>query len=764
MLLAPLPYKDPERLVRIWETNSAKGMSRSRVSRGNYADWRRTAASFEAIEAFYPASEQIVSIDGEAEAVRLAMVTRGFAGMLGVEPIVRHDSPHGYFLSYSYWQRRFGGDPGVVNRSMQQDTFAVPVLGVMPRGYDFPTGADAWGVMSFGHERGARNLNVVARVRDGVSIEQARAELQAIEANLARSYPTENTGWTVDVEPLRDTLMETARPTLWLLYAGVSLLAALALFNAAVLYAVRGAARVRNVAIRVALGASRARILAQVAADSLLVCIAAGAVAIGVAWVAIHALVAQAPMSIPRIVEIGMAPSAIGSAVVLTAAAMAVMFLAGAANTRLAVNRLRLRANVTSGRIRTAFTVGEIAACVCLLTVSSHVIREFIALRQAPIGFDSSHVITARIELPLMKAGEHVRHYPTRRFGKTALDLVAAARELPGVADAAVMMRTPLGRPSGVTTYRVLPGARTGPIGNSLPVTGPDTKTALLRVVDTGYFKVLRVPLLEGRAFTAADRLDDLQIDDFDADRGAGAAIVSETFARREWPGETTLGRYLEVNDASYRSVEIVGVAADIPDGPGADAAPVVYLPFAQDPLIGFTLLARTSLDPAALSSPLRERLRVFGTDVTAFDVRPLDEVVDAALMSPRFTSRLMGAFGMAAIGFTAVALYAVVALIVTLRERDLAIRLAIGAEPSMLLRAILGQGLRLAFIGIAIGLVAALALGRVLQSTVAAVGTDPISMTISVPALMLLTTLAATYLPARRAAAIDPLLLLRSE
>jgi hypothetical protein len=205
------------------------------------------------------------------------------------------------------------------------------------------------------------------------------------------------------------------------LYAGVSLLAALSIFNAAVLYAVRGAGPVRNVAIRVALGASCARILAQVAAESAILCTAAGSAAIGIAWLLLHAVVARAPISIPRVVEVGMTPYPIGCGVVLAAAAMAAMFLAGAANTRPAVDRLRMHANVTSGRVRIAFTVGEIAACVCLLTVSSHVIREFIALRQAPIRFDSSHVITARIELPLMKAGEHVRHYPTRRLAKTAL-------------------------------------------------------------------------------------------------------------------------------------------------------------------------------------------------------------------------------------------------------------------------------------------------------------------------------------------------------
>ena len=561
MLLSPLPYKDPEQLVRIWEANPSKGIERSRVSRGNYADWRQLSTSFETIEAFYPSSEQVISIDGEAEVIRLAMFTKGFGAMLGVEPLVRHDAPRGYLLSYAYWQRRFGGDPGAVDRPVHEDTYVVPVLGVMPRGYDFPTGADAWSVMSFGRERGARNLNVVARLKRGVSLEQGRAELQTLEAELARRYPAENAGWTVEVEPLQLTLMEPVRPTLWLLYAGVSLLAALSIFNVAVLYAVRSAARIRNAAIRIALGASHGRILAQVATDSIVLCGTAGAAAIAIAWIVVRAVVAQAPMSIPRIVEVQLTPYAIGGAVILVAAAAIVVFIAGAASARPATDRLRTHTNSASSWLLTAFTIGEIAGCVCLLTVSSHVVREFIALRQAPLGFDPSHVISARIELPLLKAGEHVKHYPTRRFARTALDVVAAARELPGVTGAAVAMRTPLGRPSAVTTFRVLESARTGSIRDTAPVAGPDTRTALLRVVDPGYFAVLRIPIVDGRAFTAADRLDDRQIDDFDADRGAGAAIVSEAFARREWRDGKAVGRYLDVEDASYRSVEIVGVA-----------------------------------------------------------------------------------------------------------------------------------------------------------------------------------------------------------
>jgi putative ABC transport system permease protein len=230
MLLAPLPYKNPEQLVRIWEANPSKGISRSRVSRGNYADWRRTTASFQSIEAFSPPSERIVSIAGEPEVIHVAMFTKDLAAMLGVEPLVRDESPHGRLLSYSYWQRRFGGDPSVVNRSMQQNLVTVPVMGVMPRGYDFPTGADAWSVMSFGHERGARNLDVVARLKPGVSVEQARAELQAIEANLARSYPTEN---AIGAEPsalLRSVLRRGLR--LAIIGVAIGLAAALVLGRA----------------------------------------------------------------------------------------------------------------------------------------------------------------------------------------------------------------------------------------------------------------------------------------------------------------------------------------------------------------------------------------------------------------------------------------------------------------------------------------------------------------------------------------------------
>jgi predicted permease len=770
VLLEPLPYRDPAGLVRIWERNASREIWRSRVSRGNYADWRRDARSFDAIEAFYDPSDALVQFDDEPEIVHSAAVTHGFMEMMGVRPLLGRADSDGFVLSYSFWQRRFGGDPSVIGRRIISEGrrgHPVTLIGVMPRGFDFPTGADIWATMSFGTEREARNVNVLARLRQGVSLEQARAEMTTLSARLATAYPAANAGWQADIEPFKATLVSDLRPRLWLLYLAVSLVMLIAIVNVGVLFVARGTRQLRDVAIRMALGATGWRIARQIFLECLLLAAAAAGLAAALAYVALRLMFTWAPASVPRLVEVGLDAQVLWMTAGLALGSAILLGMLGTARARLRPETLRTgQGDLAQHRstVRTALFVGQVAACVCLLVVSAHVIRGFVALAQAPLGFEPSNLLTMQVRQPIVKPGEVVKHYPTRRFLRTAEAITAFASRLPGVREAGLAMYAPVAHRQATTSYRVLQGAVTGPLTGAPPLEGPDVRQASLGIVDSRFFAAAGVPLIEGRIFTAADRLDERQIDDFDADRGVGAAIINASLAHSLWPDKSPIGRHLAVSDASYRSVRVVGVVGDVLESPGQPPAPTIYLPYAQTPMDRFTLLVRTAGSPLSLAEPLRAGLRRFGTDVEGFNVRTMEQVVGTALRGPRFTSRVMSVFGVVAIVFTAVGLYTVLSFFVALRQRELAVRLAIGADPRQLTGWVIARGLRLSGLGVVLGLLATLASTRVLGSAVPGFDAgSPIAFAI-VPALVMASAFAASYIPARRAAAVDPIAALKSE
>lgn len=770
VLFEPLPYRDPAGLVRIWESNPSRDIRHSRVSRGNFADWRTDARRFQAIEAFYEPSDALVQFDEEPEIVHSAAVTHGFMGMMGVRPLLGRADSDGFVLSYRFWQRRFGGDPSIIGRRVISEGHRghpVTLIGVMPPGFDFPTGADMWATMSFGTERAARNVNVLARLRRGVSFEQASAEMSTLSGRLAAAYPAANAGWHADIEPFKATLVSDLRPRLWLLYLAVSLVLIIAIVNVGVLFVARSTRQLRDVSIRMALGATGWRIARQIFRECLLLAAVAGSLAAALAYAALRFMLAWAPASVPRLVEVGldgqvlwmMAGLALGTAVLLA--------VLGTARTRLRPETLRTgQGDLTRHRstVRTALFVGQVAACVCLLIVSAHVIRGFVALAEAPLGFEPSNLLTMQVRQPIVKPGEVVKHYPTRRFLRTAEAITALASRLPGVRDVGLAMYAPVAHRQATTSYRVLPGAVNGPLIGAPPIEGPDVRQASLGIVDGGFFAAVGVPLIEGRVFTAADRLDERQIDDFDADRGSGAVIINESLARLLWPDESPLGRHLAVSDASYRSVRVVGVVGDVLESPGQPPAPTIYLPYAQTPMDRFTLLVRTAGSPLSLAEPLRAGLRQFGTDAEGFNVRSMEQVVGTALSGPRFTSRVMSVFGIVAILFTAVGLYTVLSFFVALRQRELAVRLAIGADPRQLTGWVIARGLRLSGLGVALGLLATVALTRVLRSAIPGFDASSTTTLAIVPALVMASAFAASYIPARRAAAVDPIAALKSE
>jgi putative ABC transport system permease protein len=772
LLLQPLPYADPDRLVRLWETNPQQGISRSAVSRGNFFDWRERAASFDYIEAFGSPGDRLVRFgSSDPEIMRQASGTDTFLEMLGVAPVIGGNTK-GLRLSHAFWQRRFGGDLDVVGAKYVFEGFAAQpstVGAVMPKGFDFPAGADAWRVMSFGRERSARDLSVLARVKPGVSLEQARAEMEVLAAALAAEHPAENAGWRVEMVPLHETIVGDVRATLWLLYGAVCLLLVIAVSNAAGLVLARLTQIQRDRAVRLALGASVWRLLRQQMFECGLLAGAAGLGGLAIAGAAIKVMLALAPPTIPRLSEIRVTSEIVSVTLAVAAVVGLLLWVLSAFGNRLRVTALtaggRQAGSAWTTRTRSAIVVGQIAFCVGLLMASALVVRSFLVIQGAPNGFDSGGVLSVQIRHPIMNAGEVVKHYPTRRFVRVTDELVTAAHSLPGVESTAGAWYAPFTRRSARRTdYMILDKALIGPLSGAAEITGPGVRDAQLQISTPGYFTTLRIPLLAGRPFGPADRLAEREIDDRDAPRGAGVAIISAALARREWPTGGALGRFLAVSNASYRSVQVIGIVGDVRSAPGTEPVPAIYLPYAQAPESEVTLLVRTTGDPSAIAPELRNRLRTFGAEIGAFNVRTMDEIVAGALARPRFNSAVMAWFGAAGVLFMAAGLYSLLSFVVAQRTRELAVRLAVGASAGHILRLVVGRGLALAIVGTAVGAGSGwLGHGLVRSVLPEILPGDP--WTILIPAgAVLAVALLASYIPARRAARIDPVVALRTE
>jgi predicted permease len=569
--------------------------------------------------------------------------------------------------------------------------------------------------------------------------------------------------------PLHETIVGDVRATLWLLYGAVCLLLVIAVSNAAGLVLARLAQLRTDRAVRLALGASVFRLLRQQCFECGLLAAAAGLSGLAIASATINLMLVLAPPTIPRLSEIRVTSEIVSATLAVAAIVGLLLWVLSAFGNRLPVTALtaggRQAGSASTTRIRSAIVVGQVAFCVGLLMASAMVVRSFLIIQSAPNGFESGGVLSVQIRHPIMKPGEVVKHYPTRRFVRVTEDILNAAQAVPGVESTAGAWYAPLARRSPRRTdYTILEKPLIGPLSGAAEITGPGLREAQLQIATPAYFTTLRIPLLAGRAFDSSSRLGENEIDDRDAPRGTGVAIISASLARREWPTGGALGRYLAVSNASYRSVQVIGIVGDVRSAPGAEPMPAIYLPYAQAPMSEVTLFVRTAGDPSAVAPEVRNRLRTFGADIGAFNVRTMDEIVAAALAKPRFSSAVMSWFGAAGVLFTATGLYSLLSFLVAQRTRELAVRLAVGASSGDILRLVVGRGLALGVVGTAVGAGAGwLGHGIVRSALPEILPADP--WTILIPAgAVLAVALLASYIPARRATRIDPVIALRAE
>ncbi|HXG65436.1 MAG TPA: ABC transporter permease [Blastocatellia bacterium] len=763
VLLRPLRYKNPGQLVWIRETNFAAGIESEPASPPNYTDWRSQNESFTDMAAFANTAA-ILTDAGEPERIPGSAVTSNFFDVLGVNALLgRTFMPHEdqagnqrvAVLSYGLWARRFGADPNIIGATVMFNGNPYTIIGVMPQDFQHPVPgarnpAQLWLPLVFDmsqeHRRGDY-LGVIARRKPEVSLEQARAEMQAIAARLEQQYPATNTGWSVSVTPLHEHFVGDVRPALLVLLGAVCFLLLIACANVANLLLARAAARQKEIAIRAALGAGRWRVVRQLLTESVILALMGGAGGLVLAMWGIEALQALSPETIPRLNELSLDGRVVGFTLAVSLLTGIVFGLAPA----LQVSSPRLNETLKEGgrgsaegargnRIRSLLAATEIALALVLLVGAGLMIRSFLRLQDVNPGFRTERVLTTQLLLPRSKykEGPQVAAFSTQ--------LLERVGSLPGVEAAGLIDILALSGGGNFLGFSVE--------GRPLPPAGqnPDAETF---VIGGDYFRTMGIPLMKGRLFTRQDNLD-----------APGAVIISETMARRFWPDEDPMGKRITTgNPQTGPWFTVVGIVGDVRHQElSAEPYPQMYFPYTQRPRNSFTLVARTSSDPLAMVAAIRSQVQEMDPNQPLYNVRTMEQVLADSIGRPRFNTLLIAIFAVVALILATVGIYGVISYSVTQRTHEIGIRMALGARATDILAMVFKQGLKLALAGVAVGLAGAFALTQLMSSLLFGVtAADPITY-VAISLLLTGVALAASYLPARRATKVDPMVALRYE
>jgi putative ABC transport system permease protein len=766
VLLEPLPFRDPGRLVVLWETNVRRPGRPNVLGPANVIRWSERSTAFERIAPFYDYRINLTGAGAPEEVVGMD-VTPDFFPTLGVSPVIgrafaEDEGPEGHdavaILSYGLWQRRFAGDPGVVGGTVQLNARTVTIIGVMPADMRLflPHGslaakpADLWMPFAFTaahREPRGRYMSAIARLKPGIALTEAQAQMDIIASGLAREFPQFDTGWSAWVVPIQRELSGDLRPALLVLTGAVAFVLLIACANVANLLLARGATRQREIAIRSALGAGRIRVVRQLLTESVVLCLLGGGVGLLVAQWGLALLLAISPASLADLGSVHLSYPVLGftAAVSLTTAIVcgfAPAFEGSRSNVQEALKdgARQIGASVRHRHIRQGFVVGEIALAVVLLVGAGLMIRSFGALRHVNPGFDAHNVLTARVTVP-------TRRYDTdaKRIDFFA-NLSARLSALPGVESAGTGSYLPLAGPGAGTGFTIV--GRPAP----LPGQGPVTDVS---VCDNGYFRALKIPLRRGRTFAEREMREKSNV-----------VVINETLAKRYFPNEDPVGQSLVIAMASPNvPTEIIGVVGDLRfTDLAVEARPMTFWPHPQLAYSAMTLTLRTTSDPASFAPLVEREVRAMDKDQPVADVRTMDQWVARTLSQARFSSTLLTTFAGLALALAAIGIYGVMSYSVSQRTSEIGIRLALGADARNILGMVVGSAARLAAIGLAIGVVLSLALSRTLASLLyETAGTDPFTF-LAVVAGLGAVAIAASYFPARRASRIAPVDALRTQ
>jgi putative ABC transport system permease protein len=762
VLLKPLPYPESDRLVWLREVNPANNIPDEPASAPNFNDWRTDARTLDGVAA-YSETALTMTGDGEPERIPAAATSANFFRVLGVAPALGRDflaeeetqgKNRVVVISHGLWRRRFGASPNVIGQALTFGGNQFTVVGVAPPDFKNPVPgakpAEAWFPLAFNFDPSRRRsdfLSVFARLKQGATVEQARAELEGVGARLARDYPATNTGWSVSLVPLREKVVGDVRLALLVLMGVVGFLLLIACANVANLLLARATSRRQEIAVRSALGAGRRRLVRQFLTESVLLALAGGALGLLFAWWGVELLVSLSPGNIPRLDEVGLDRSVLlftFGVSLLTGVVFGLLPALQASKTDLASSLKEggsrgATAGAGASRLRNVLVVSEIAIAVVLLAGAGLMIRSFEAIRDVDPGFRPDRTLTSDFSLPAAKYKEDAQ--VTSFFEQ----LGARAAAMPGVERVGLVSNIPF---SG--------GDIAGFVIDGRPEPPPEqVLDAEYRVVSPDYFDVMGIPVVRGQLFTERDRAG-----------SPAATVINETMARRYWPGEDPIGKRINLGDPSsspWRT--IVGVVRDIRnESLDKEPYPQMYAPLAQFPRRQMTLVARTSGEPSALVPALRRDLSSLDKDLPLYNVRTMEQVLADSISRRRFQMLLITAFAGVGLLLAAVGIYGVISYSVAQRRHEIGVRMALGARATDILRLVVGQGLGLALAGVGCGLVAAFALTRVMASLLYGVSaTDPVTFA-SVSLALLGVALAACLVPARRATKVDPMVALRYE
>lgn len=764
VLLRPLPYREPNRLVSIWERNLRAGIDRSEMSPANYLDLRAQNQVFEQVGAFI---DQSITLTGVAEPERLEgqNVSANTLSLLGVQPVVgrtflpEEDQPGNHqvvVLSYGLWQRRFARDAGIIGQQITLDGQPFNVVGVMPSGFFFPQReSELWTPLAMEPEqasgRGDHYLRVIARLKPGVSAEQAQAEAESIAARLAADFPRTNEGLGVFLNSLHADYVGNIRLALLILLGAVGLVLLIACANVANLLLARSTTRQREVAIRTALGARRGRIARQILTESLLLAGLGGLAGLLVAIWGVEFLLRLVPQTLSQVQGVSVDGRVLLFTLIVTVITGVICGLIPAlqASRMQPGEALKDGGRGTQGgargrRLLGALVVSEMALALVLLVGAGLLLRSFHRLSKIDPGFQTDNLLTLRTELPSTK-------YPGPEQRRAFYDeVLRRVKDLPGVESVGIISFIPLSF-SGINFAFTVEG-RT-------PVSDMKLPLAVYRVISPDYFSTMRIPILRGRSFDQHDTAD-----------AASVAVINRSLAEQFWPGEEAIGKRLKVGPADSPNAwaTVIGVVGDVRQvGLLGEQTLEMYSTYKQDRR-GFVaprdLVIRTKSDPASIVAAVRKQVWAVDKDQPVSNVRTVDQVFANAVSRERFQTLLLGLFAALALVLAIVGLYGVMSYAVTQRTHEIGIRMALGAQRGEVLRLIIRQGMLLTLAGVGLGIAVALGVTRLIAGVLFGVtATDPATFVVVAGLLVAVASL-ASYIPARRATKVDPLVALRYE
>jgi putative ABC transport system permease protein len=763
VLLRPLGFRDPSRLMIVAEKSGFPTIS---TSYENYVDWRAQSHSFESLEATRGATITLTGA-GEPERLNARMATAPLFPLLGVNAVAgrtflaEEDRAGGapvVLLSYGLWQRRFGGSREIIGKPITLDSQPYTVIGILPGRFELLQPADVflpftpWAKTLPDDRNWHPGIIVIGRLKEGVTRGQARTEMVGITKRLEEQYPLFNTGTSADVVGLQEQMVQNVRPALLLLLGAVGAVLLIACVNVANLLLARAASRGREVAIRTSMGASRWRVTRQLLTESVLLSLGGGIFGLLLANAALGPLLKLSATTLPAVFTVGLDRWVL----VFTLGVSLLTGLLFGIVPALRIAKLDLRETLNEGsrgstagpgqhRIRGALVATEIALAMLLLVGAGLLLRSFSRLQDVPPGFQADHLFVADIPLSQTAYAKPEQRYEF--FDR----LVERARSLPGVRSAGAASFLPVSGGGSIIHFNIV---------GKPPKTPHDFIAAGYRAVTPKYFETLGMPLEQGRLFTTADN-----------DKAPAVVVINATMARTFFPGENPLGKRLQLGatfESDVPAMEVVGVVGDVRQGLGVDPQTEMYLPYRQAdqllPVFQLSMVLRTATDPLLQTSALRSALAEIDPNQPLVKVRTMEDNMAATVAQPRFRTWLIGIFAAVALVLAGVGVYGVMSYAVTQRTNEIGIRVTLGAQPEDVFRIVVGEGLRLALLGVVAGIVAALALTRLLRSFLYGISAyDPLTFG-GVALLLTLVAVTACFIPARRATLVDPMIALRYE